>query len=320
MWGDLAAALGSGFFSARNNERNLKYQREANLQNIALQREINDKNIAFAKWATEYNNPKNQVSMWRDAGINPLLMVGGISGGSKAITPELGTAKVEAPVSDMNSSIANVLNVFASMQQWKKSEAETTGLNIQNSYAAQQIEADIAKKNADTNFTRNQTAINLENLKLAHEAMTLKKSTVANELALGASALKLQAQQIENEGIKGRLLGLEEKILAVQQKYAGANARTDLRNKQIQTTKLIEEINLLKKSVTDKQLQATLSGIEISLALQTYESNKEFIEARAWNEHYLKRGKVAVDAIGNIIPTKAINKVAEKAIDKFSKK
>lgn len=99
-----SAAIGAGI-SAKNNQDNLDYQKEANQQNIDLAREVNAQN--------QYNmEHAHQIEMkdLEAAGLNPVLTA---SGGSGAQLANLSTPNVKAPRSDLSgvgSAITSALN------------------------------------------------------------------------------------------------------------------------------------------------------------------------------------------------------------------
>lgn len=84
------STVGNLFGGLLSNSISYSQQRKLAEQQFQYQKELN-------QMAMDYNNPKNQVSMWRDAGINPNAVVGnttsigaGSVGQGSASTPNLG--------------------------------------------------------------------------------------------------------------------------------------------------------------------------------------------------------------------------------------
>lgn len=101
-----------------------------------------EQNLEMWNKSNEYNKPVNQMARLREAGINPMLAMGGgnVSGNTvQASTPQMQAAHAGFDFGKINA--------LATMNQFKTSFLEQQNLEKQG----QLIEANIQKTNADTN-------------------------------------------------------------------------------------------------------------------------------------------------------------------------
>lgn len=82
-----------------------KQQFEYNKQLSSLQ---NQYNIDMWKMQADYNSPASQMQRFKQAGINPYLAVGNISGGNMTSAPE----QVTPPAPDYSPGMSKLANIF----------------------------------------------------------------------------------------------------------------------------------------------------------------------------------------------------------------
>ena len=100
---------------------------KANQANIAataaLRREQNAYNQQMTNALADYNKPINQVSRYKQAGINPALAMssGGINSGSMVSAPQASTA--QAPTIQPNTALGNSISSLANYVPSQKGDA-----------------------------------------------------------------------------------------------------------------------------------------------------------------------------------------------------
>lgn len=158
-----ASKLIGNIFGKKNtdstNDANLKINQMNNEFNAreaekAFQREsaYNDKIRAEDR---EYNSAKAQVERYREAGLNPSLMMQGQSAGvaqsngvSSSAAQASGNAQMQSYQPDLD--LSGTIHSFLSLRQQKELQDEQiNGMRIENQYKAQKIMAEIANIHSD---------------------------------------------------------------------------------------------------------------------------------------------------------------------------
>lgn len=137
------------------NATNLQIARENNAANLRLAREQNDWNLAQWNRENNYNLPVNQMTRFRQAGINPYMAMnqltsgnaeGHLSSANLANQTPASVQPVDSPIAGLNQGLAGGLETFMSalqqMQAIKESDsridnynADTYGKGIENYFS-----------------------------------------------------------------------------------------------------------------------------------------------------------------------------------------
>ena len=307
----------AGVFGAGLNFRS---QRSANLANVAMQRETNALNYQIFKETMAYNSPENQAAMMRKAGLNPILAAGSIASGNKANPIQLDSPRISAAQFDIQGPIASTLQFAQTLQNIKASDEAVRGAKIENDIKADALAADLDSKLISNQRNKQGITIDSEMLRIKQRELELSGQTVASDIAKNVSVIQLQAAQIDNLEVQKAAIEVSTKIQKIALKYANARNAAELNNLNLQSKKLIEESANLRARTTNEQLQSSMGGVELSLALATYEANRKFVEARTTNaqlDPYF-RGIDGATKISNAIRSWTPGGGATLGVDKFT--
>jgi len=185
-------SIGNALLQYRANNKNIKFQREANqkARENAIIQAITERKWAVKDWHRQnaYNHPLQQMQRLKEAGLNPNLVYG--SGVETTAGPvpntNVSTPEVRAPhMEPVQLDAMNPLLAFYDLQ--------ARGLQNDNL----QYNADILQANAD--FIRTKTAVEAQNLKdkqLAYGIQTKSADAIIQERFLKNQMLE---QQIESQ-------------------------------------------------------------------------------------------------------------------------
>jgi urease gamma subunit len=209
---------------------------------------------ALADWArtNEYNSPLNQMARLKAAGLNPHLIYGGGPGNvsSPVRSSDAKTWNPQAPAFNfgqivdqfMQSKQAGAsIDVMQEQKQKIKAEvnqidantlrilADTTGKDISNKYLAQNIESQIANRDAGTQKLATDTAIALD--RNEREALRNSKNLeyTTQQIIESKQRVSKSQQEIENlKEAKNVLIqeGVLKKIEAMHQQMGIDNSFT----------------------------------------------------------------------------------------------
>lgn len=255
-----SSALGNIFGKKSTDDTN-KTNLEINKMNNEFNEKMLDKQLAYNTdmWnkTNEYNSASSQVQRYRDAGLNPYLMMTGGANAGTASNVSGGTASSSSP---------------AQMQSWSP---DMSGFNqaAQMLFEKRKQEADIANINADT------TAKNIENItrldKQYIELAILKKNSKNWDLKNVFDDLQNQTKSFQ----VGTMYDQYYRDIR-EQELRMNNLRLDAIKKELENTKLPEILqanvaNVLadtayKKKVTEHEAekiiktQAERLGVQIN--------------------------------------------------------
>lgn len=270
--------------NAGNSIFNWWQQDRANKQNIAMQRETNALNYKIFQETNAYNSPQNQVAMLRAAGINPVTAYGGLSQTAKAVSPNMEAPRTQAALMDMSSLMPTLLQTIQTLQTQRKTEEEIKSLQMENAFKNDNLRSELENKVLSNKSLSQGIVINYENLQIAKKQLELQGLTVHADLANSASLIKLQSAQIENIDMQKEATRISNEIEKINLRYARARNVAEIHNLNESTNKLIAEAANLRQRTTNEELKTALGKVELSLALQTFDANKKFIESQATNE------------------------------------
>lgn len=131
-----ASIIGSTMSSASSNS--------ANRTNVGLSQQGNEFNERMLDKTMKYNSAPEQVNRYREAGLNPYLMMQGHSAGQATGTTAAATPEVR-PYNWDFSSLGNA--VQAGVQSYKSNQLldeQVNGLRIENQYKRQKIIQELA--------------------------------------------------------------------------------------------------------------------------------------------------------------------------------
>lgn len=178
----------------------------------------------------DYNNPVHQMSLWRQAGINPNAVVGNttsISGGSvgQGSAPNLSNIGTDA-INSLNGAMQSILN--ADMQPTNKQVAlanaqqALTQSNLNNTNAAkaaaetenQKYQNDILKYQSDDLKKQEQLRNDLYREQIANTSADtmLAELQATNQHVLNSNQQKIIDQQLAVDGARIELMRKEGKL------------------------------------------------------------------------------------------------------------
>lgn len=223
------------------NEANIKMQRETN----ALQKQMFDEQMKQRQSEIEYNSPVNQMSLWRDAGVNPYFALNGMSGAgqiSSPVSPDVPSltaprAEMGTPVQPVDgfSQLSNIPQQLLYAAQVGKTNAETKGINIDNIRrdainAARLDEALSAagKNKADTGLAK---ANEKRALELLDGDLKIQESTIKQQNAQTGALVAQQELTKTNNAIQQVILKWQPQMS--EQTYKNLQAEFEKINAEV---------------------------------------------------------------------------------------
>lgn len=134
-------------------------QSSANKQNLQIAQMNNAFNERMLEKAMRYNSASEQAKRFREAGLNPALMMQGQGAGQASATTAAASPEIRPQNWDF-SSIGNAIQ--AGVQSWKNNQMmdeQIQGVRIENQYKRQQIIQQLAKLKEEELSTRTKRQI-----------------------------------------------------------------------------------------------------------------------------------------------------------------
>lgn len=135
----LGSSLFGGIFGSIGAKQQFKQQQK-------LLAQQNQYNIDAFNRENEYNSPSAQMQRLQDAGLNPNLIYG--NGGTNFSSADINPQQVpNAPrnfMQFMGDNMQNTLSSAETLSRIGKTESETTGQNLHNTYAGQLYEGQLS--------------------------------------------------------------------------------------------------------------------------------------------------------------------------------
>jgi hypothetical protein len=237
-----AGLLGGGLLSNKStnntNNTNLQIARENNALQYRIMQEQNQFNLNQWNATNAYNTPTAQRQRYEDAGINPYMALSSMSNGNvqsqldAAPAPNLVTPHLEAPqgfANGVSQAAIQAANTYAQIAQAKKTQAETTGQTIQNSFMSAQkiLELENMRK------TIHSTAVKTEIDQMSRD---LLKATFQNHIELSDMSVK-------QAGADYQKTQSETKLVDAQTTYQGTLIQLGIK----QGSQIDQEIQLAAK-------------------------------------------------------------------------
>lgn len=268
----LAGSLVGGAFSHSSqssaNSTNLRIAQMNNEWSEKMMEKQNQYNIdqwnrakEFALEQRDYDSAVNQAQRFREAGLNPALMMSSNNAGSAASTPSGSSVGLPSPSSaqvqpfDWSNTINGVLKSMEMQMQLQRNEAEINNLNAQ---------ADVSRARAAAD-----TAWTYERLKETKVGRQFLESTFdIRKAQLGASysesiARRQNLEAQSNLYLSQKLLSDKELSIFDEQRRADlanmiADTQMKLASKRLTKQQAIHEIQRMYKTVAETQ------GLKIS--------------------------------------------------------
>lgn len=144
-WSAIAAGIGGAFGFASNqsaNKANLRIARETNASQERMFNQQLDWNLAQWERNNEYNTPTAQMQRYRDAGLNPYLMMnGGAAGSGNSSAPASGVNPPQQHTATMqpDTSIKDSLMKMAEFD-YNKRVSDAQALNLEEDAKGKHID------------------------------------------------------------------------------------------------------------------------------------------------------------------------------------
>lgn len=215
----------------RENERNREY-------NFMLARYQNQKN--FEQWQREndYNSPKSQMQRFRDAGLNPDLMMANGAQNLSASSPQMTSGAPSTPADLSNLALKPT---FAQAVNNALQNANTIAVNKKTEKETEKTGAEIVSINNETEW---RNVLNAKHIESENVNIQLTKSQIPiNE----ETAKKL----IQETNV------LTKSLDEISQRIRESQSRQGLINEQ-------KAHELVKKSLSRKMIEETASRIHLN--------------------------------------------------------
>lgn len=297
---------------------------KANQANIAatasLQREQNAYNQQMTNALADYNKPINQVTRYKQAGINPALAMssGGINSGSMVSAPQASTA--QAPTIQPNTALGNSISSLANYVPSQKGDA------------LQQANTSVAKEQAQglalDNVTKAATnEAKLKQLGLENEAQSMQNYVqdktkdaqvhiASNDSAISDNNLANSELQTHINDLFGQDLSanslrkLQADVDNVIQETNESKSKQHLTDEQAATQATERIKNLAEanhQTVDAEQIKALQADVKAELQNRSSVERENAKHTNYDNEHPIssRHGNAFIQAGGNIIGTGA---------------
>lgn len=293
---------------AGTNKTNLKINRETNEANMRINQMNNEFNAAEAEknrefqqemWdytfqkENEYNTPSAQAARFKEAGLNPALMMSGNNTSSASSAPSGSTASAASPIPMQAYKIptASITDALASAFGNMKVALESAGIGQQTGLVSQfgadrqraeiqQILASTAQSEGNTNWlnrnplyknfllSRPAAQMGMASFTQEKQAQGLNNMfTIANT---GLMTLKADAQKVLNKYLEpGQIVGLFQQLSAIEE----TGTRIGLNRKAIEKRELDILQGYLNYETAKKVMPAVAESMRMS-ALYNLEQTK----------------------------------------------
>lgn len=295
----LGGALGLGAQSSAN-KTNLKLAQMNNDFNERMLNKQMQYNTDMWNKQNEYNLPSAQMQRFRDAGLNPYLMMNGSSAnlGSASSVNSAGLASSSGnpSVSPLNygdafgGAINSFMSTMSAMADLDNKRAQTEGLRIENKYKVMNAVADIANKWANTKNLAlrndyqgilNSFAPQLNQLEVDNRSASVQLVKSQNALAISQAALNEQLTNkeiINNKYLDRR--NLEELNLMVSQRLLNrSSAKLNYANVSLVAANTVESYLRAHGIKVDNDTKEAIQGSIVS----SYYNNASITEEKARN-------------------------------------
>lgn len=140
----------------QTNQTNIKLQRETNAANLSLAEKQNQWNIEQWNRENQYNSPANQMKLYREAGLNPVLAQGSFSPAT-----QLQSAELANQIAPQATAVPTMQNPMEGAAQIKGQGSQMFGSSVSSAVnqATSTIEslARFRKTLAEEGYTRTMT-------------------------------------------------------------------------------------------------------------------------------------------------------------------
>lgn len=284
-----ASIIGSTMSSASSNS--------SNRTNVGLSQQGNEFNERMLDKTMKYNSAPEQVNRYREAGLNPYLMMQGQSAGQATGTTAAATPEVR-PYNWDFSSLGNA--VQAGVQSYKSNQMvdeQINGLRIENQYKRQKIIQELAnmreqelsfgvKRRIDQkihdNLDRQQTADYEESVARRDDLRSQVQKRMAETLLLNKEITKfdqkfdiMKAEAVSRTLLNGAMTGRTKQEMrtevynSIKAQYDSAYVRQNAKNLARMSDAIVDrafhDMELLRNNVywsslPSNLLQATYSA------------------------------------------------------------
>lgn len=265
----LAGSLGSGFMSGlgglfgqssasknalkaarETNEMNYKIWQEQRQHNIDMYEMQNEDAIEMYERQTQdardtwqqqfdatnaYNDPSAQMQRYKDAGLNPYLMMGqGGTAGASSASPTSATGNydqpgmqgAQAPTMQQPSDVAFVSPLATGLQTFLQSATGVSDL-ISQMFVNKKTDAETNKIGADTALTWENTKTQQEINKYLPERLSLERQDLASKIRLNNMKVDTEYQVQQGLIADNALKKLDLQKQQIASKYFEVNAYID---------------------------------------------------------------------------------------------
>lgn len=266
--------------NSHNNKQNAKQWKEyANLQR-ELQSSQNAWNLAQWNRQNEYNSPANQMNLLRQAGLNPNLVYGNLSGASAGSLESAG-ADISSPTPNNAAQVSGFgdLGVQIGNQMMQKELNDANIEKINTEIESQRI--DNAHKQFALNKQEETYKNQQDNIKSITDLNNSKSDEIQKNLGLIEANIRYMDAKEKSQTLENLFneKTFEDRVKLVSSQLKLNQAQTRVLNKTIQ--KISQEMKTLKAQEClfwNQSLKASSENMNIVLQGQIMEFYKKFTQ------------------------------------------
>ena len=301
-------ALISGSFSTANNAANVAHQvaenekdRKFNAEQAQLNRDFQSKEaeLAYERQLDFYNttqSPQAMVSQYKDAGLNPALLVGGVSGASSPQSSPSGSSASSngssiPQMTDVMKSIVDIESIKASIEEARsranlnnkeadKVSKETSWIDTYNTTEIESLKAGIDNVRSNIKLNEQKVQESLQNVQESLKRMDVMES----QIEVNGALVDLHGSQTVVNESKDILQKMEAKQIDLLLPYIQARQEAEI---ALTNAKTEEARNSAESLMYEANLKMLKSLVDAKLIHSSYYDN--VIDQANWDVKYKKR-------------------------------
>ena len=237
------------------NLLNRKSNKEANNTNLQIAQMGNEFNERMLDKQLRYNSAQEQVKRYKEAGLNPALMMQGQSAGQASTASAVPSSPVQPMQYDFSSIGSSLETALQRMKENEMLEEQVKGLRIENQYKRQKIIQDLA--NAKEQELSSQAKRRIDDI------------TVKNLDNMQTEEYMLKREQ--RADLKSQIQKRAKEILLLDKEISNFDARWDAEKAEIVSR------TLLNGAMTGRTRQEMRTEVYNTIRAQ-YESQRQKLD------------------------------------------
>ena len=257
MADELIGSIANAGVNLIGNLLNRKSNKEANKTNLQIAQMGNEFNERMLEKQMRYNSAQEQVKRYKEAGLNPALMMQGQSAGQASTASATPSSPVQPMQYDFSSIGSSIESALQRMKENEMLEEQVKGLRIENQYKRQKIIQDLA--NAKEHELSSQAKRRIDDI------------TVKNLDNMQTEEYMLKREQ--RADLKSQIEKRAKETLLIDKELANFDARWDAEKAEIVSR------TMLNGAMTKRTKQEMRKAVYDTLISQ-YKAQHQQVEAR----------------------------------------